>query len=198
MTLNKDKYRMGRAILLTGILALLPHAVLAQQGDLAKGHGYFGGGIARVEYDERPDGSNDFFNAKVRAAYLRAGWQFNDHVSAEVRAGLGGNATGDVTVGNSTVEIDYKLDHFLGAYARGGLWLSDSFYPYLIGGFTRFKHEIEAAGLVLETSGSDFSYGLGADIATSEHWRINLEYMRYYDRDDTELNAIAIGLVKTF
>ena len=63
---------------------------------------------------------------------------------------------------------------------------------------TRIKHEIEGAGLTFETSGRGVSYGLGADIGTSEQWRVNLEYMRYYDKDDIEFNALAIGLVRTF
>ncbi len=192
-------------ILVAGVLGILPHAALAQENGLTKSHSYFGGGIARMEYDERLDMADGFFNAKVGAAYLRLGRQFNDHISLEARAGLGGDATGDITVGNNTVEIDYELEHFLGAYARVGLWAGDSFYPYLIGGFTRFKHTVAASSAGIEVSGGgDFSWGLGADIATSEKWRINLEYMRLYDDRDTddiadfEYSALAIGLVRIF
>ncbi len=189
------------SMLATGILALLPHTVLAQQGNPAKNHGYFGGGIARTEYDGAVQNvagtSVNPEKVKTGTAYFRAGRQFNDHVSLEARAGLGGDTTGDGVTGSTTVEIDYELEHFLGAYARVGLWAGDSFYPYLIGGFTRFKAKAEAAGIEVST-GSDFSYGLGADIATSEQWRINLEYIRYYDKDDIDLNALAIGLVRTF
>ena len=204
---SRKANKQWEVVLIAGILALLPHAVLAQEDNSAQGHGYFGGGVARMEYDERQNAFN-FFNAKVGAAYLRAGWQLNDHASLEGRVGLGGDATGDVIIGNSTVEFDYELDYFLGAYARVGLWASDAFYPYLIAGITGFRHTIEAknggTAARLTTGGRDFSYGLGADIATSEQWRINLEYLRLYDdRDaddiaDIQYSALAIGVVKTF
>ncbi len=205
---SRKTSRYCKPMLIAGILALLPHAVLAQEDNSAQGHGYFGGGVARMEYDERYDASDDFFNAKVGAAYLRAGWQSNDHISLEARLGLGGDATGDIIIGNSTVELDYELDYFLGAYARVGLWASDAFYPYLIAGITHFEHTVEAKGggtsISFTGGGRDFSYGLGADIATSEQWRINLEYLRLYDdRDaddiaDIQYSALAIGVVKTF
>lgn len=172
------------AVLLAGILALLPHTVLAQQGGPSEDHGYFGGGIARVDVDEAT------FNikAKLPGAYLRAGWQFNDYMSLEARAGAG--------LGGDKIDgYDIKLEHFFGAYARAGLWVNDAFYPYLIGGYTRSEIKIETEAAA---SDSDLSWGLGVDIATSEQWRINLEYMRYYDKDRTRLNAFALGLVRTF
>ena len=42
------------------------------------------------------------------------------------------------------------------------------------------------------------SYGIGADIGIGNNVALNIEYMRYLDKSDYDLDAVAVGAVFSF
>lgn len=159
------------------------------------GESYFGGGLAAVKYAE--DGIDD--EASMKALYGRFGSYLNEYFSAEMRFGLGVDE-GTVTerVLGMSVDVDVELNHFIGAYIRGGVPVTSGFTPYVIVGFTRAEVEASLSGFSATADESDTSYGLGADIDVGESVKLNIEYMNYIDKDGGELDGVSIGLLKTF
>ena len=175
---------------------------------------YVGANAAFLEYEEDDAVVGNLAvsleEADVQAFYIRLGAQLHENLSVELRGGTGlGDDTVDLTATNTatgasgTGEIDLEVDEFYGAYVRAGLPLFNSLYPYLIAGFTHASLEAEAGNVEIDSSGSDFSYGIGADwkfyeASSGNSASLNIEYGQYYDRDDAEISGFAVGLAYSF
>lgn len=152
---------------------------------------YAGGGVAVLDADA----------LSYNAVYGRFGAFFNENISAEARLGLG---IGDDTAGG----IKSELDNYYGVYVRGGLPVTEVFYPYAILGFTKGKvsfsypSEEYLGGTIPGGSGSnsesDLSYGIGADFKITETLKINAEYISYFDKDAAELAGFSVGVAYSF
>ena len=159
---------------------------------LAQAEGYYGGNLSFYDYNEV--GLSD--SASLTGIVGRLGTTFNENFSAEVRAGFG---VGDDTVSAFGLNADVELDNMLGAYVRGGIPVSDSFYPYAVIGYTRIKLTASIPGFGSESeSDSDLSFGLGADINITENVIFNIEYMNYFDKDGAEIDGYSIGVATKF
>ena len=125
----------------------------------------------------------------------RLGTKFNENFSGEIRVGLG---IGDDSVDVLGTEVDVELDSMFGAYVRGGLQAADSFYPYVVLGYTRGELTASVPGFSDSESESDVSFGLGADVDINEKLTLNIEYMNYFDKDGAEVDGFSFGLVTKF
>jgi opacity protein-like surface antigen len=86
-----------------------------------------------------------------------------------------------------------------GAYIRGGIPVSESFFPYVVLGYTRGEVTASVDGFgSFSESENDTSFGLGVDFDISQNVIINAEYMNYLDKDGTEIDGFSIGLVGKF
>ncbi len=154
--------------------------------------GYFGGNFSLLDYSEQ--GVSD--DASLTAIYGRLGTNFNDNFSGELRVGLG---IGDDSVEFDDLNADVELDNMYGAYVRGGVPVSESFFPYIVFGYTRGEVTASVSGFgSVSESESDISFGLGSDINISQNLSFNLEYMNYLDKDGGEISGFSIGLVGKF
>ena len=163
--------------------------LLAAAGSASAGDMYYGGNLTFMDYSELGA------DASVFALSGRIGSQWNENFSGELRAGFG---LGDDTVTLFGESVDFKLNHYIGAYVRGGAQVGESFYPYVVIGLTRGEAEASVSGFSASTSESDFSFGLGADFDLSESLSFNIEYMNYLDKDGGELSGFSLGLSTTF
>ncbi|ACV26180.1 porin family protein [Kangiella koreensis] len=146
-------------------------AVSAKEGN------YVGFGLSQQGLD------TGFFDADMMTLDGKVGTYFNENFSGELRLGLG---VQDDTVFGTDVDID----NYYGAYVRFGAPVTDGFYPYAIAGYTNTKVGYSGGG---SESESDFSYGLGADMAITNDVDFTVEYMRYLDKDAGELDGIGVG-----
>lgn len=160
-------------------------------GGQAMAEYYVGGNISsmKVEHDFVSD------SADLVALYGRLGTEFTENFSAEIRVGTG---IDDDTVNVLGTPVKLELNHFYGAYLRGTLPVTDTFYPYAVVGFTRAELEAKASGVSDSDSGSDVSFGLGADIRLTSNTDLNLEYMNYYDKDDLAIDGFSVGFTYRF
>lgn len=172
-----------RAVLAVSALLISTKAALAQDY-------YLGGSFAAIEYSE--SGLDD---ADLTSIYGRAGAKLNDYLSAEIRAGVG---VGDDSVGFLGVDVNVELENFFGAYVRGGIPTGSIAYPYIIAGYTRGEVEASALGFSESESESDISYGVGLDLNMNEQITLNIEYINYLDKNETEVSGFSVGVVWLF
>lgn len=152
---------------------------------------YAGGTFLDVDYSE-----TGFEDASLNALGGRIGRHFNENFSGEIRAGFG---VGDNSVSVISTDVDLEINHFFGAYVRGGFQLGPSAYPYAILGYTRGEVEASISGFGSETeSESDVSFGVGVDLQITENVYLNIEYMNYLDKDDAEVDGFLVGFSRRF
>ncbi len=171
-------------------LSMICGALLAVSGGVLAGDSYYGANLASIDhYSELGP------VATVTAIYGRLGTSWNDNFSGELRAGFG---IADDTVEFLGKDVDLQLNHFLGAYIKGGAHVNEVFYPYGIIGVTRGEAEASLPGFSETKSETDVSFGLGADFNVSDLLTVNLEYMNYYDNNSAEFSGFSIGFTSSF
>lgn len=139
-------------------------------------------------------------NLTPTGATVRAGIEVNDIFALEARAGTGIEAdTRSAGIGTA----EFELDRIYGAYARLSVPVLGLFRPYAIAGYSeaRGSTSLRSGGVLLsrntDTSG-DESYGVGVDASLAGVIGVNVEYMRYLDKEDYDLNAISVGIRSSF
>ena len=217
---------LGVAMLGLGLSTTALHADLPKVGEF-----YANVGLAWLEvaFEGRSSvgNANDLpQDISVAAGVLQIGKQINKHVAAELR--LGYELTEETheyevpypnpypmrVVANHELEIG--VDHFIGGYLRFGGFVTDSFYPYAIVGYTELTASWESedapynfgAGHVdnniLHTSrgftktdtSATGSFGIGFihDSPDGADW--GLEIMQYISDDDFgDVKALTVNII---
>ncbi|HEB59672.1 MAG TPA: porin family protein [Gammaproteobacteria bacterium] len=170
-----------RTMLILGMLFVIsPLAMAAGE--------YAGGQWAMMNYD-LDSGSGD---ADMTVAVARYGMNWKNNVDFEARFGLG---LTDDSVGITTVDTNY----ILGGYVVGRLPVANKVELYGMLGLTYSDLSVSITGLgSADDSGTDISYGFGADYEVNAKWKANLEYMFYADTDGGELTALSLGASYSF
>ena len=77
--------------------------------------------------------------------------------------------------------------------SRGGtaVWFAE---VYARLGYFRGEISASGAGLRVSSTGSDFSYGLGAAFNVSKDTAITLDYTVFYDKSSITVNGFGVGL----
>lgn len=130
-------------------------------------------------------------DADVGALAAKVGVLATPFFGVEARGGFG---VDDDRVGSA----DVSLDNYFGGYATLNLANDSPATPYAIFGLTRV--EIEREGLLTTTTEdeSDFSYGLGVNVEMAPQVSGNIEYMRYFDKNDTTVDGLGLGVTVQF
>ena len=125
--------------------------------------------------------------------YLTLGNLINENIAAEFRLGIG-------TYGDPShiAGLEVKVEDFIGAYIRAGSLAGTPVNPYIVAGYTRGTVSLDLNGDSTELSGSDFSFGVGVDIAITEKTSLNIEYMKYYEDDGIEVTGWGLGGMTKF
>lgn len=144
---------------------------------VAHGESYKGINLASVEIEA--DGVDGPSPMMIMG---KVGSSISPTMTSEFRLGV--NAGADEFNG-----VDFKIKNMFGAYVK--MHSSDgATKPYFIVGVTRGKLELSDAFGSESDSEDDLSYGLGVDFSNG----LNLEYMRFIDKDGVELNGLSVGL----
>lgn len=156
---------------------------------------YAGLGASRINISGN-DGSVDINPDSITLNTVNAkfGAQLTKHLQAEIRGGLGSK---DATVEALGVKVDLKLEHFYGAYIKAGVPDLESFFPYILLGYTEIELEGSSGGVSVSESDNDFSYGVGIDFKLSDRVSINTEFANLYDKT-SKWNALTAGIVFNF
>ncbi|BES72722.1 hypothetical protein RE428_37400 [Marinobacter nanhaiticus D15-8W] len=167
--------------------ALMAGHAMAEEG-FPKG--YAGIGYLLAEYEE--EGIDDSFD--VGALYGQAGVNVNPYVAGELRLGVG---VGDDTTEVYGASVDVELKTLAGLYGKVGLPNQTPIYPYVVAGISHIEIEASASSgyrsATFSDSGSDESYGIGANLDLADRFAVNVEYMQYYDKEGVEIAGLSIG-----
>ncbi len=136
------------------------------------------------------------------ALIARLGVQFNENLSAEARYGFGvGDDSFNISAtdnnGTTILTTDAEIKNLYGGYIRAGVPTGE-LYPYLLAGWTKIEAELSIGSVSADSSGSDFSYGFGADLHISDDVGVNVEWVKYYDKNSAEIGGFSIGVVASF
>lgn len=144
---------------------------------------YVGGGYSDTEIDIDGLGSD----ADVGVLFARGGYQLNQNIAFEARLGL-------ITEDDKVNGVNVDIDDIYGLYLKAGLPTKVGLYPYVLLGMTHAKVETKWRGFSDSDSGSDISYGFGADYWFNSQVSAGLEFTNYYDKSEAEVSGVTLGL----
>ncbi|MDF1630285.1 MAG: porin family protein [Alcanivoracaceae bacterium] len=175
----------------------LTAALLAASCSAANAAGPFVG-LNYSQYELDIDAANE--SLTPTGATVRAGAELSDIFALEVRAGTGLEAD---TRSSGLNTAEFEMDRLYGGYFRMSVPIADVFRPYAILGYSesRGTTSIRSGGVLVSRStdtAGDESYGVGVDASLAGAIGFNVEYMRYLDKDDYDLNAISVGIRSAF
>ncbi len=144
---------------------------------VAHAESYKGINLASVEIEE--DGVD---GPSPKIIIGKIGSSLSPNMTSEFRLGL---SAGSDDFNN----VDFKIKNMFGAYIK--IHQSEgTTKPYFAIGVTKGKIELSNSFISESDSEDDLSYGLGVDFSNG----LNLEYMKYIDKEGVELNGLSIGL----
>lgn len=136
----------------------------------------------------------DSIDADLPSLVVRAGYNLNDFISAEVRGGFGVGQE-DSVAGSG---VDFELEDFYGTYVLVKAPSHSSVTPYLVAGFTRAEFKASTTFGSDTGSENDFSYGVGADVDLTETIALNAEWIQYISKGDVEFGGPSLGVAMSF
>jgi opacity protein-like surface antigen len=127
------------------------------------------------------------------------GFNFNDYLAVEGLLGFGVRKDNtDVTFGGVTANVESDVRHMVGIYVKPKVMLGDGFELFGRLGYTdtRLRSTASVAGFSASdtSSGSDVSYGLGANFNVAPRAYVGVDYMRYYNKDDVKLDGLTVSV----
>ena len=180
-------------------VALTSSLLLGTGTGLAGAEGEYYVGLNYAEGDYQEDGISETFSPTMLVG--RFGRFLNPNFSVEGRLGFGLDEDTQNVQEFLNIETTLEIDRLFGIYGTGHFNLTESSSIYGVLGFSSVKGIASfpsLPGLESSEDNSSFSYGIGADIGIGSSWALNIEYMRYLDDDEFELDAANIGATFSF
>jgi hypothetical protein len=149
---------------------------------------YIGAGATAIKY------KNDSLdaNAHLWGALAVIGNQITENFGLELRGGPG---IGDDEIISG---VDLSLEYFASAYTRLGVKANNSTYLYTLLGLTELKAEADISGNTASDTENSFSYGFGALIGDTTGLHFSVEYVNYYDKNETNIRGLTSSVRYTF
>lgn len=138
----------------------------------ASADGYYGVSYAHTNIDFG-------FSQERKVGNLvgKLGQSITENIAMEVRLGFGVKDDDEI-----------KIESLVGSYVRIGMEV-DNFSPHLLLGYTNVSLDSRFGS----EDDSDVSYGVGIDFGLSDDWDLNVEYMKYFDKDDVSFDTLSLG-----
>ncbi|MGD8420988.1 MAG: porin family protein [Gammaproteobacteria bacterium] len=176
------------------LIALVGSLFLATKAGVAgtEGEYYFGLQYGYGNYDE--DGISETFEPTLLIG--RFGRFLTPVIAIEGRlgAGLDDDTHNLPEFGNRDATLE--IDSMLGLFGTAHLNLTESSSIYGVLGMSKVKGTASLPsfpGLESTESNSSVSYGFGADIGIGSRWAVNIEYIRYLDKEDFDFDVGSVG-----
>jgi len=173
-------------------LPMFSFAAAAGEGDKYEWEMEFGNPYIGISFNQNR--LDTPYDVDLDSIMLRAGMQFNDYFTAELRL-AGGLNDEDTFFGSSSLDSHY------GFYAKAAAPFQLGFSkdaptvaPYLVIGISEARFDYNDVSL----KQSGFSYGLGFDFSVVEDWIFSAEYLRLIDTNDIFIETISFGLTYKF
>ena len=184
---------MQHIIYVMSLAALLAGTAQAQTYERADRQG---SNFAGVEVGKIKLRQDEFLDLDFTTFTGRIGHDFNRWLGLELRGGT--------TLSDETLGIESSIQYFFSGLVRVG-WLpidDTTFGIYGMGGYTFGRAEAQFLGIKPNRTAADFSWGAGGEFRITEHHGVNIEYLRYLDRDikgyNIKVEHFGIGYVYRF
>ncbi len=132
---------------------------------------------------------------------LKVGMELTPNFAVEARAATGIKHD---SANVSGLDVDLKVDHLFGVYAKGRVEIG-SVAPYLLLGYSRGQETatVKAFGVSQSEAHGSFSYGIGVDVPVSERVSINAEWAQLVKGTDNagvgfSIRGLALGMTYKF
>lgn len=182
--------KMFKKKLVVAALLSLATTVSMAQAQTKKDDGFYAElGYAQAYYTE--PGAN--FNHAM--GVLKGGYNINKYIAAEVM--VAGNLNDAVFYSGST-RIVASVSNAYGAYGKFSLPVNEDFSLFARVGVTNARVDATATNgsrsASAWSSGSDFSYGGGAQFNFTKNIYGQVDYMSYYDKNGITVSAPSISV----
>ncbi len=161
----------------------------------AENTAYLSAGYGHHEQNDRFFGDDRFETGDFIA---KLGGRVTSWFGVELRAGTTVNSNEDELRAYPGVDGEYAIEYFYGAYAKLGWANASVFTPYVIGGYTEGKEQLDTRFGDEDQMFYDSSYGAGVDMDLNDSLGLNLEYMFYYDKDNVTVKGPSVSAVWKF
>jgi opacity protein-like surface antigen len=142
-------------------------------------------GLAQAYYKE---GNANFNNAMGE---IKAGYNINKYIAAEVMAA--GNLN-SANFNYGSTNINAKVSSAYGGYAKLSLPVNDDFSLFVRAGVTSATVTASSRYASAWSTGSDFSYGAGAQFNFTKDVYGQVDYMSYYNKNNITVQAPSISV----
>ena len=137
----------------------------------------------------------------VKPGMLRGivGFNFGENLALEGLLGFGVRKDSSTTTFAGTpVRVEGDVRHMFGVYVKPKVMVADSIELFGRLGYvdTRLRSSASVPGFSASnsSSGSDVSYGLGANFNVAPRAYVGVDYMRYYKKDDVKLDGVTVSV----
>lgn len=176
------------SITLAGSLCLVTGTGIAAN----EGENYFGLQYGYGNYDE--DGISETYEPTMLIGRFGRFLTANFAIEGRLGTGLDDDTHNLPEFGNRDATLE--IDSMFGIYATAHLNIAKASSIYGVLGVSRIEGTAslpEFPGLESTEKNSSASYGVGADIGIGDRWALNVEYIRYLDKDDFDFDVGSVG-----
>ena len=181
------------AIAAASAMLMAGGAAQAQMARGTSGHVYGELGYTALKIEES--------GSSTKPGMLRGivGFDFNPNLAVEGLLGFGVRKDStNVNVGGVTANVESDLRHMVGIYVKPKVMLGDGFELFGRLGYTdtslRSRASVAGFSASDSSSGSDWSYGLGANFNIAPQAYVGVDYMRYYNKNDVKLDGVTVSV----
>ena len=176
---------MKNILFVAALLTATATDAIAQENSNKEKGFYAELGLAQAYYKES---SVNFSNAM---GTLKAGYNINRHIAAEVMAGGNLNSAGFYY---GTTKVDAYVSGAYGAYGKISLPLSDAFSLFIKLGVTSATVSASTRYGSGYSSNSDISYGGGAQFNFTPNVYGQFDYTSYYNKNGVSVVAPSVSV----
>ena len=160
--------------------------VAASSGAYAQVDNFYGEiGYGGMQYSESG------LSATPGVGIVRLGMSINPNFSVE---GLYAGTINNANVNVYGYPVSVKFNDIYGAYVKGKTEVAQNLELFAKAGITSAKLNASVVGHTFSTSGSDFSYGAGAQYNFTKAVYVEADYMSYYDKGGASVKGPSINL----
>ena len=138
------------------------------------------------------DGGNSI-KANPNMLGVTVGYDVHPNVAVEGMFAFGVRDS-SVKFNGSTLPLEVKINNTYGLFVKPKVKLGESFEVFGRLGYAKTKLTISGFGESLSESEGEFAYGVGANYYINKTTYITGNYMNFYNKNDTKINAFTVGL----
>ena len=137
--------------------------------------------------------NGDSIKAHPNMLGVTVGYDVHPNVAVEGMFAFGVRDS-SIELNGATVPVDVKINNSYGVFVKPKVKLGESFEVFGRLGYAKTKLTVSGGGLSESESDGEFAYGVGANYYVNKNVYITGNFMNFYNKDDTKVNAFTVGV----